>query len=109
MRLHTMRTLWHRRKAAHYLSSVAVTAVLLLNPPFGWTQETPSLQQEINALKEGQQAIRKDLDEIKTLLRNMGRGGAPAAPQNVVLDLEQAQMKGEKTAKLVLVEFTDYQ
>jgi hypothetical protein len=30
-------------------------------------------------------------------------------PQNVVLDLEQAQMKGEQTAKLVLVEFTDYQ
>ena len=109
MQLHTVTSLWQRRKAAIYRSIVVVTSFLLFVPTLGWTQENQSLQQEIDALKEGQQAIRKDLDEIKTLLRSLSCGGAPAAPQNVVLNVADASFKGEKDAKVTLVEYTDFQ
>jgi hypothetical protein len=110
MQLHTVIPLRQGRRVILSRSLIAVITFFLFSPTLGWTQENQALQQEINALKEGQHAIQKDLQEIKTLLRSLQRGAAaPAVPQNVVLDLEQAQMKGEQTTKLVLVEFTDYQ
>ena len=109
MQLHIVTSLWQLRRAIIHRSIIAVTASLVLFPTAGWTQENQSMQQEINALKEGQQAIRKDLDEIKTLLRSMARGGAPAAPQNVVLNVADSSFKGEKDAKVTLVEYTDFQ
>src|SRR5262245_51573286 len=109
MPLHTVIPLWQQRKAFIYRSLIAVTSFFLLNPTAGWTQSNQSLQQEIDALKAGQQAIQKDLQEIKTLLRSMARGGAPSAPQNVVLNVADASFKGEKNAKVTLVEYTDFQ
>ena len=35
--------------------------------------------------------------------------GPPPPPQNVVLDLEKKPFKGDRKAKLTLVEFSDYQ
>jgi hypothetical protein len=58
-------------------------------------------------LKEGQKAIQKDLQEIKTLLQ--ARQQPPAPPQNVVLELGKNPFKGERNAKLTLVEISDYQ
>ena len=38
-----------------------------------------------------------------------GAGGAPSGePQNVVLNVDGAPFKGEKTAKLTLIEFSDF-
>ena len=68
---------------------------------------TDDLKKDIEALKEGQKAIQKDLQEIKTLLQRPA--GPPPPPQNVVLDLEKKPFKGERKAKLTLVEFSDYQ
>ncbi len=70
------------------------------------------LQQEIEALKQGQQQIRKDLADIKRLLQQ--QKSAPAAPSgpNVagkVFDLGGNPVKGLPTAKLTLIEFLDYQ
>lgn len=88
---------------------------LLYGTP-GFAQETSSegvndLKEEIEALKEGQKAIQKELQEIKTLLRaRQAPAPAPAAPpREVVLDLGGSPFKGDETAKLTLVEFTDYQ
>ncbi len=67
---------------------------------------TAELKKEIEALSERLQSIQKDLQDIKALLR---RSQAPAAPQNVVLDLGNHPSVGERTAKLTLVEFSDYQ
>jgi hypothetical protein len=78
----------------------------------GALKEVQALRREVEGIREGQRALQKDLQEIKSLLQARpaaGPAGAPAVPQNVVLDLENAQVKGEKGAKLVLVEFTDYQ
>jgi protein-disulfide isomerase len=50
--------------------------------------------------------MQKDLQEIKTLLLS----SRPAAPlQNVVLDLSNNPSQGEATAKLTLIEFSDFQ
>ncbi|MEE8462734.1 MAG: hypothetical protein V3S50_11490 [Acidobacteriota bacterium] len=88
---------------------------LLYGTP-GFAQETSregvnDLKEEIEALKEGQKAIQKELQEIKSLLRaRQAPAPAPAPPpREVVLDLAGSPFKGDETAKLTLVEFTDYQ
>jgi hypothetical protein len=85
-----------------------------LREEIGTLKEVQSLRREVEGLKEGQRGIEKDLQEIKTMLQNRPATAAaaptaPAVPQNLVLDLDGAPMKGEKTAKLALVEYTDYQ
>jgi protein-disulfide isomerase len=69
-------------------------------------QSTDELKKEIDELKESLKAIQKDIQDIKALLQS--RQPAPP-PQNVVLDLANNPFKGERTAKLTLVEFSDYQ
>lgn len=67
---------------------------------------TEDLRNEIKALSQTVKEMQKDLQEIKALLIS----GKPAAPsQNVVLDLSNNPSKGEPTAKLTLVEFSDFQ
>ena len=94
------------------LTTLVVSATLaVFSTPLVFAQASPDLKglsKEIQALKEGQSAIQKDLEEIKTLLRSRP-AAAPAAPQNPVISVEGAQFKGEKTAKLTLIEFSDFQ
>src|SRR5262249_13107468 len=70
-----------------------------------------SLQKELEALREGQRSMQKDLEELKTLLRSRlaATQPTPTIPQNVVFNIEKEPFKGDKTAKLALIEFTDYQ
>ena len=70
-------------------------------------QSTDELKKELEAVKESLKAIQKDLQDIKTLLQTRQQPAPP--PQNVVLDLADNPFKGERTAKLTLVEFSDYQ
>ncbi|MDA2934454.1 hypothetical protein MYX82_08930 [Acidobacteria bacterium AH-259-D05] len=79
-----------------------------------WAQDTSSeevkdLKGEIEALKEGQKAIQKELQEIKNLLRTRQSPAPTPAPLEVVLDINGNPFKGDRNAKLTLVEFTDYQ
>lgn len=76
-----------------------------------WAQQqttTDDLQKQIEALKAQMKAVQKDLDEIKALLAPL-RVQQPPPPENVALDLGTRPVKGEPSAKLTLVEFTDYQ
>jgi len=69
-------------------------------------EELKALKKEVEALKESQRAIEKDLQLIKSLLF----GRREAAPfREAVINLEKAPYLGEKNAKVTLVEFTDYQ
>jgi len=94
----------------------AVLTVLPLIPVhFGAPQQVPpsspelqALRKEIEALKEGQARIEKQLEEIRNLL-NAVLGARPTEPREVVLDIEGAPWKGEPTAQVLLVEFSDYQ
>jgi len=68
------------------------------------------LQAEIEALKQGQEQIQKDLDEIKKLLQQ-GARGAPSrqAFQPTDITLGDVAYLGEATAPVTLIEFSDYQ
>jgi protein-disulfide isomerase len=91
------------------LSLGLVLACILSVPPASAQQPpTDDLKKDIEALKDGQKAMQKDLEEIKTLLKSRPAGPPPPL-QNVVLDLGKNPFKGERTAKLTLVEFSDYQ
>ena len=68
------------------------------------------LKKEIEALKQGQQIIQKELQEIKALIR-AAQPARPTTPdvRNVEFDLGGNPVLGKNTALLTLVEFTDYQ
>ena len=89
---------------------MALLAIILLfhvQPCFSQTaEEVKALREEIKALREGQNAIQKELQEIKGLL-----APKPAAPQfkETVLSIEGKPFKGNKEAKLTLIEFFDFQ
>ena len=95
------------------IALVVVLVVVLAGAPAASGQTTDdlkALRQSIESLKESQQRIEKELGEIKTLLR--GRSAAPAPdddPKNVALSLAGEPFRGQPAAKLVLVDFTDYQ
>ena len=69
-----------------------------------------ALGKELEAIKAGQQALHKDVQEIKALLQaRPAAAAAPAALPSAVLSIAGAPFKGEKTAQLTLIEFTDFQ
>jgi protein-disulfide isomerase len=66
------------------------------------------MKKDIEALKEGQQAIQKDLAEIKRLLQSRPVAAADALPKDPV-GIAGDPFKGNGTAKVALIEFSDYQ
>jgi protein-disulfide isomerase len=72
------------------------------------SEELKALRKDIEGLKQGQSAIQKELQEIKSLLQSRA-APPPPEPQNVVLNLMGDPIKGEKNATVTLVEFSDYQ
>ncbi|MFQ5902497.1 MAG: hypothetical protein ACE5JO_02290 [Candidatus Binatia bacterium] len=65
-----------------------------------------ALQEEIEALKEGQKRIQKELETIKNFLR---RRQAPRPFQPVVISIDDDPFKGDEDAKVTLLDFSDYQ
>ncbi len=85
-------------------------ALLLAPAAFAQTSDE-ELRQEIEALKKGQEEIQKQLQEIKKLVQARPAAPARSGPnvKGKVFDLGANPVKGEPTAKVTLVEFTDYQ
>jgi protein-disulfide isomerase len=67
---------------------------------------TDDLKKEIESLRTMLQAIQKDLQELKAM---MARQAPPPSGIGAVIDFRSSPAKGERTAKLTLVEFSDYQ
>ncbi len=65
------------------------------------------LRKEVEALKQGQLQLQRELQEINALLHR--RQPAATNVQNVVLTIDGYPSKGSQSAKLILIEFTDYQ
>jgi protein-disulfide isomerase len=73
------------------------------------------MQTQIDALKKGQDDMQKTLNEIKQMLQ--ARPAAPAAQaaaqgtnvKDVVFNLGDNWIRGTNSAKVTLIEFTDYQ
>jgi protein-disulfide isomerase len=96
------------------LAAVVVIATIALSAAPASTQaseELKALRQELEAIKEGQGRLQKDVQEIKAILQGARAAAQPpqVQPQNVVLTFDGEPTKGDKSARVVLVEFTDYQ
>lgn len=91
---------------------LAAFLLILVQAGSGFAQSSEDIQtlkRDVESLKEGQKSIQKDLDELKKLLQ--ARQAPPARPEfkEAVIDIGGAPVKGQKDAKLVLMEFSDYQ
>jgi protein-disulfide isomerase len=93
-----------------FLGGPAALAVLTFLAPSLSPAQTPAaddpLRRDIEALKEGQKAIQKDLEEIKRILQS--RPVADALPKDPI-SIADEPFKGEPGAKVALIEFSDYQ
>ena len=87
--------------------------VLLVGFPALAQNSEEEMRKEIEALKQGQKNIQKQLAEIKRLLQTQQPPQAPKrrGPEvkDVVFDVSNARVKGEAGAALTVIEFTDYQ
>lgn len=70
-------------------------------------EDLKALRKDVQSLKDGQATIQKELREIKNLLQT--KQAQPAKPQDITMSVEGAHFKGEKTAKVTLIEFSDFQ
>ena len=88
------------------LACLLVMAALFAVPSAG---AQPS--DDLKALRQDIEAIKKELQEIKDLLRARPAPQLvrPAAPQDIALDLAGAPVKGAPTARVVMLEYSDYQ
>jgi hypothetical protein len=102
------------RQYSRYLVFVlALTLLCSVQPAFSQTaEEFKARQKEIDALKEGQAGLRKDIQDLKKSV-GLKPAAAPAAPapeiKDAVINIKGAPIKGDKNAKLVFIEFSDYQ
>jgi protein-disulfide isomerase len=71
-------------------------------------EEIKALRREIEALKEGQQAIQRELQEIKSLLLAK-QAPAPSPAQPAVISVGNDPFLGDKNARVVMIDFSDYQ
>ncbi len=73
--------------------------------------DVESLKKDMQALKEGQGAIQKDIQEIKKLLASRPAAAPAAADQalNALVSTDGEPFRGDKNAKLTLVEFSEFQ
>ena len=90
-------------------AAITVCIALLLSP-VARAQSDDDLRKDIEELKAGQAAIQKDLQEIKKLLQNQARpaAAADALPRGPV-SIASEPAKGDGSAKVVLIEYSDYQ
>ncbi len=90
-----------------------VVALFVLSPSPVLAQQADELRvlrEEIQALKQDQAKLRSDLQVIIEFLRGRLTGGAaPDPPENLALSFADHPLKGSQAARLVLVEFTDYE
>ncbi len=99
-----------------YLGCLILGLVLLLGvqPVFAQANlEYQLLKKEIESLKQGQAGLRQDLQEIKKLIQNIKQapagGGGGGEFKQAIINIKGAPIRGQKSAKLALLEYTDYQ
>lgn len=76
--------------------------------------ELTRLRKEVEALKEGQKALQRDLQDLKALLRARMAPAGTTGPQDtlvqpVALSIDGVPFLGSKDARVTLVEYSDFQ
>jgi protein-disulfide isomerase len=96
--------MWHR------IVGIAAAAALLVAAAAPSTSaqqaDITTLQADVTKLKKDLEGVQRDLQEIKALLR---RAGAPEEFKSITLGIGDGPFMGAPDARLILVEFTDYQ
>jgi len=93
------------------IAAAALAASILLAASASLAQssdELGALKQEVESLKARQDAMLKELQEIRTLLRQRPAAQAPET-RDIALSIAGAPVKGDQRATLVLIDFSDYQ
>ena len=90
---------------------VGLTLFLNVQPVFAQRNlEYQVLQKEIQSLKDGQEGLKRDIQELKKLIQSRPAGGGGGNEfKEAIIDIKGAPIKGNKNAKLVMIEFSDYQ
>jgi protein-disulfide isomerase len=86
---------------------LAVFVIATVAAPSGLAQsneELKALRKEVDSLKQGQEAIQKNVQIIRDIL-----SGKQPPLENVSVSTDGAPFQGEKNAKVVMVEFSDFQ
>ena len=94
------------------LLSVALLALVLCVAPSAWAQQAGAddVQKELAALRRTVRAMQKELQELRALVQARPPAAPTAAPAiNAEIDLRDNPSRGERTAPITLVEFSDYQ
>jgi DNA helicase IV len=89
---------------------IAIVAVVLFYTQTGCTQSSEELKpviEEIKSLKEGQEVIKRELQEIKKFFQV--RSQRTVEFKEAVINIGDDPFRGDKSAKVTLVDFTDYQ
>ena len=94
-----------RRISGAVLGALLLGAALAV-PAVAQETSTDDLKKDIEALQESLETIQKDLREIKGML---ARQAPRPSGVGAVIDTADNPVKGESTAKLTMVEFSDYQ
>jgi len=105
-----------RRYSSYLVFVLGLTFLFSVQPAFSQTaEEFKARQKEIDALKEGQAGLAKDIQDLKKLVAPKQAeapkpAAAPAAEiKDAIINIKGAPIKGDKNAKLVFIEFSDYQ
>jgi len=85
--------------------------------PAPTNQDIEALKRQMQALIAAQLAVQKQLDEIKAMLKAGALAQAPAPPApapaiatvDYVIDIAGAAVKGTPTARVAIIEFSDYE
>lgn len=94
------------RSGSAGLAGALLIALVLSAPAAAQTEtEIQQLRKDIEALRQGQEAIQNELRELRTLLR----GARPRAAIDASVSLDGARFRGDRLAAVTLVEFSDYQ
>ena len=84
---------------------------ILLSPFCMALDSEPDLKKELEELKQGQQAIHKEIQELKSILGQRTTAQQPAAVNVKGVDIEIGSnpIKGNSDSKLIMIEITDHQ
>ena len=86
-----------------YLGCLVLGLTLFFSAQSAFSQTSEDYQ----ALKKEIEVLKKDVQDLKKQIQS--RPAAPGEFKEAIIDIKGAPIKGDKKAKLVLLEFSDYQ
>src|SRR5262245_15960800 len=92
-------------------TAVVVAIAALARPLDAQSQDARELQKQFEKLAAGQAAMQKQLEELTLLIKSRTAAPpvAPAVPADLALPIAGAPARGAATARVTLIEFSDYQ